>query len=87
MDHVLRIGEGWGYNTSKRSGGKDGCFPLTPTLSLGEREDVRLVAGMEGALQTFAGAEGEQPSGGECCRSELMVQRIRWLFPLPEGEG
>ncbi len=63
------------------------CFPLTPALSLGERENLPPRSGESNALGR-AGApalnRGARGASGSDVRSK---KDAGWLFPLPQGAG
>jgi len=82
---AVLAGLGFGLN------GDDGTctapFPLTPALSLREREHLRMASSLDGAL-------GFAPAiGGQISKEALLYvdagfsESSRAWLPLPEGEG
>ena len=72
---------------------RDACifnapFPLTPTLSLGERENVLALAGnFHGPRAVTATSSFELKGSGNRAAHLGKSLRIQSLFPLPAGEG
>jgi hypothetical protein len=66
---------------------KDVCFPLTPALSLGERENRVPLWEQAGAPARFDGLPAKSPTSGVRQRSVQRATSPRHLFPLPKGEG
>ncbi len=64
-----------------------GSFPLTPALSLGEREHLRPRSIERDGSPSCGAVPGEGRVGGECPGKVRINDWSLRLFPLPEGEG
>jgi len=65
------------------------AFPLTPALSLGERENRRLSLGCSNAIELSPQSDRsvELPNAGAAIGVFETIKRGEMRFPLPEGEG
>ena len=62
-------------------------FPLTPALSLGERENPSPVVWRADVAGWFSGRFCEGPESGDNGTRIRIGTGHRLLFPLPQGEG
>ena len=62
-------------------------FPLTPALSLGERENHSLLTDESDTPDRSCCSRLEQTGSDGSERESRPKKDARWLFPLPEGEG
>jgi len=64
-------------------------FPLSPALSLGERENLSPAPGYLGAAGVFplSVCSRESADAGDAMRHFRMIRTRGTLSPLPEGEG
>jgi len=64
-------------------------FPLTPALSLGERENLSpSLDGLSTArISPPRVCLNEEPAAGDDTVALRIIRDCQWRFPLPKGEG